>query len=92
LLEIDLTYHETLCKLADNQRLLDAWQSQISQVRMLLALSGSMDYDMRNMIEGHCQILEAIRDHDLETAQSLLETQICLSRDRLLQRRDAESD
>jgi DNA-binding GntR family transcriptional regulator len=92
LLEIDLTYHETICKLADNQRLLDAWRSQISQVRMLLALSGSMDYDMRNMIEGQYQILEAMRDHDLETAQSLLETQICMSRDRLLQHRDVDSD
>lgn len=92
LMEVDLAFHETICKIAGNQKLLDAWRSQVSQIRMLLALSGSQHYDMRNMVKGHEQILLALRDHELETAQSLLEKHICMSRDRLLVRMHETSE
>jgi DNA-binding GntR family transcriptional regulator len=85
LMEMDLAFHETICKVAGNQKLLDTWRSQVSQLRMLLTLSGSKNYDVRNMVKGHEQILVSIRDHDLESAENMLETHICMSRDRLLQ-------
>lgn len=84
LLETDLAFHEAICKLAGNQKLYNTWRSQVSQLRMLLTLSGSKNYDFRKMVKGHEQILIAMRDHDLESAQSLLESHICMSRDRLL--------
>jgi DNA-binding GntR family transcriptional regulator len=84
LMETDLAFHEAVCKIAGNQKLLDAWRSQVSQVRMLLTLSGSQNYDVRNMVKGHEQILIAMRDQDLESALSMLERHICMSRDRLL--------
>ena len=49
LMDVDLAFHETICKIAGNSRLLEAWRSQVSQLRMLLTLSGSVDYDMRNI-------------------------------------------
>ena len=78
--------------IAGNSRLLEAWRSQVSQLRMLLTLSGSEDYDMRNIVKGHQQILDAIREQDLETAQSYLERHIGMSRDRLLKRMQEKRD
>jgi DNA-binding GntR family transcriptional regulator len=51
-----------------------------------------MDYDMRNMVKGHQQILQAMREKDLETALSHLESHICMSRDRLLKRMQEKKD
>jgi len=89
LVEIDLSFHETLCKMTGNQRLLEAWKSQIAQLRMLLALSGSAGYDMRNMLHGHQQIIIALREGHLDTARTILNDHICRSRDRLLKQRNA---
>ncbi len=84
LMETDLAFHESICNIAGNQKLLDAWRSQVSQLRMLLTLSGSQGYDVRNMVKGHEQILVALRDQNLESALEMLERHICMSRDRLL--------
>jgi len=89
LVEIDLSFHETLCRMTGNQRLLDAWKSQIIQLRMLLALSGSAGYDVRNMIKGHQQIIVALREGNLAGARSILNDHIHSSRDRLLKQRNA---
>jgi DNA-binding GntR family transcriptional regulator len=91
LVEIDLTFHETLCRMTGNQRLLDAWKSQIIQLRMLLALSGSAGYDVRNMVKGHQQIIVALRDGDLKEARMILNEHICRSMDRLLRQREDEN-
>jgi DNA-binding GntR family transcriptional regulator len=88
LVEIDLSFHEALCKMTGNQRLLEAWKSQIVQLRMLLALSGSAGYDVRNMIHGHQQIIIALREGDIAAAQKILNDHVCRSRDRLLKQRN----
>jgi len=89
LVEIDLSFHETLCSMTGNQRLLDAWKSHIFQLRMLLALSGSAGYDVRNMLKGHQQIIVALREGNLAEARTILNDHICRSRDRLLEQRNA---
>jgi DNA-binding GntR family transcriptional regulator len=88
LVEIDLSFHESLLMMTGNQRLLDAWKSQIVQLRMLLALSGSAGYDVRQMVKGHQQIIVALREGNLQTAQRTLGDHIGMSRDRLLRQRN----
>ena len=91
LTEIDLSFHEALCRMTGNQRLLDAWKSQIVQLRMLLALSGSAGYDVRNIVQGHQQIVVALREGDISAAQKILKDHVYRSRDRLLKQHNSES-
>jgi DNA-binding GntR family transcriptional regulator len=84
LIEHDLTFHETLFRIAGNQRLLNAWQSQIAQLSMLIAFSETLEYDHHKTPSEHQKVLLAIYLRDVTTAQSILEEHICTSRDRLL--------
>ena len=85
LIEHDLTFHEALFTIAGNQRLLDAWQSQIAQLSILIAFSETLEYDHHKTPNEHQNVLTAIYLQDVTTAQSVLEEHICTSRDRLLQ-------
>lgn len=80
---LDLKFHETLCELSGNHRLLEAWRRLSTQVRMVLALKRLVYDDSLTIPQSHQRVVNAIRDHDVATAQRVLGEHIANSEKRL---------
>lgn len=84
LMKIDLRFHETLCELSGNNRLLDAWHRLSDQVAILLQLKDLVHDDSGDLPGGHQRIVDAIRTRSVASAQQLLRAHIARSASRLL--------
>lgn len=80
---LDLKFHETLCELTGNRRLIEAWRRLSTQVRMVLALKMLVYDDSLTIPQGHQRVVNAIREHDVATAQRVLAEHIARSEERL---------
>jgi DNA-binding GntR family transcriptional regulator len=90
LLELDLRFHEQLCEMADNEKLLTTWRSQMAQLRMLLVLSDAYIEDPTGIERGHQRIIDAMCQRDLGEAQKVLREHFEKSKERILRdRREA---
>jgi DNA-binding GntR family transcriptional regulator len=87
LLELDLDFHKRLCELADNEKLLQTWSSQIAQLRMLLVLSDAYLEDPGGLARGHERIVEAIRNRDIAKARVVLQEHFNRSKERIIRDR-----
>jgi len=87
LLEMDLAFHERLCELADNEKLLQTWRSQMAQLRMLLVLSDAYLEDPGGLARGHQRIVDAIHNRDVAKARVVLQEHFNRSKERILQER-----
>jgi len=87
LLELDLVFHERLCEMSNNERLLSTWRSQMAQLRMLLVLSDTYLEDPGGIARGHQRIVDAIRRRDLNEALNVLRYHFDKSKERILQDR-----
>lgn len=66
IVELDLSFHDYICRLADHSRLYSAWHSVSTQARILVGLTSKTHYGHpEEPKELHMLILEAIRHHDL---------------------------
>ncbi len=79
--DIDLEFHHTMCRISGHKRLLTAWEALNPQIRMILlyhrtALPG--DFRERG-VEWHRQIVEALRQRDIELARELLRKHLAAS-------------
>lgn len=73
IVELDLSFHACICRVADHSRLYAAWQGTRTQARLLVGLTSKTHYDHpEEPKELHQSILEAIRDQDLTRAQEIL--------------------
>jgi len=73
IVDLDLSFHECICRAADHSRLYAAWHSMCAQTRTLVGLTSRTHYqDPEEPRKLHQRILEAIRAPDLERAQKLL--------------------
>jgi DNA-binding GntR family transcriptional regulator len=91
LLELDLAFHKRLCELADNEKLLQTWSSQMAQLRMLLVLSDAYLEDPGGLAHGHERIVEAIHNRDVAKARIVLQEHFSRSKERILRdRRNSE--
>ena len=91
LLELDLVFHERMCAMANNEKLLITWRSQMAQLRMLLVLSDAYTEDPGGIERGHQRIVDAIRHRDLDEAQKVLQYHFDMSKERILRdRKSAE--
>jgi DNA-binding GntR family transcriptional regulator len=73
IVELDLSFHESLCLMADHSRLYAAWRSTSNQIRVLIGLTSRTHYQQPEQPkELHQRILEAIRGKDLENGEALL--------------------
>jgi len=91
LLELDLVFHERLCEMANNEKLLITWRSQMAQLRMLLILSDAYLEDPGGIERGHQRIVDAIRQRDLDEAEKVLQYHFDMSKERILRdRKDIE--
>jgi DNA-binding GntR family transcriptional regulator len=74
LARLDLEFHETLVRAADHGRLLHAWLGLRSQIRLLMLQRNLTDADSRRWtVQGHNELLEAIRACDEARAVELFE-------------------
>jgi len=73
IVELDLSFHESLCRVADHSRLYAAWRRTSAQVRVLIGLTSRTHYHHPEQPkELHQRILEAILEEDLERGEALL--------------------
>ena len=71
---LDLEFHETLIRSAGHGRLLNTWLSLRSQIRLLMMRRNLSDADSRRgTVQGHKELLDAIRQRDLAHALELVE-------------------
>jgi DNA-binding GntR family transcriptional regulator len=82
--QLDLKFHETICEMSGNRKLLEAWQRLSTQIRMVLALKNLVNNDSRTIPEGHQRVVDAIRRGDAATAQRILADHIKASAKRVL--------
>jgi DNA-binding GntR family transcriptional regulator len=72
---LDLEFHETLVRAAGHARLLAAWLALRSQIHLLMIHRNRGDADSpRGTVQGHHELLEAIRARDEARAVALVET------------------
>jgi DNA-binding GntR family transcriptional regulator len=73
IVELDLAFHDYLCRLADHSRLYAAWESVSTQARVLIALTSKTHYDHpQEPKELHQRILDACRKQDLASGEQSL--------------------
>lgn len=87
LLEMDLDFHERLCEMADNEKLLQTWRSQMAQLRMLLVLSDAYLEDPGGIAKGHQRIVDAIHEGNIPKAHKVLQRHFDKSKERILRER-----
>jgi DNA-binding GntR family transcriptional regulator len=87
LLELDLVFHERMCEMSGNERLLGTWQSQMAQLRMLLVMSDAYLEDPGGIARGHQRIVDAIRQKDVKKARKVLNYHFEKSKERVLRDR-----
>lgn len=82
---LDLSFHELICKAADHQRLYSVWERMRMQTGMLMGVTTRTHYDRpQNHKQFHQSILDAILDKDLARAEMLLSEHILDAQQRAL--------
>lgn len=77
IVELDLSFHDYICRMADHSRLYAAWRSANTQAQVLVGLTSKTHYDHpEEPRQLHLVILEAIRTHDLPLAEECLTNHI----------------
>lgn len=91
---IDLDFHHTLCRISCHTRLLEAWEALNPQIRMLLLHHRTrLPGDFRDRgVEWHRQIVDALRQRDVELAHKLLRKHLAASFETLMQSFPEDAD
>lgn len=82
--QLDLKFHQTVCELSGNHKLVEAWERLSTQVRMVLALKNLVYNDAQTIPQGHQRVVDAIRQRDAAAAQQILAEHIAASAKRVL--------
>lgn len=89
---LDLSFHEIICKAANHSRLYEVWDRMRMQTWMLMGMTTRTHYDRpQNHRQFHQQILDAILDKDLVRAETLLSDHIIDAQQRALRQMDVMS-
>jgi GntR family transcriptional regulator of gluconate operon len=89
LMRIDLRFHQALCELSGNRRLLQAWLRLSDQIEVLLQLKDMVADDSGRLPSGHQRIVDAIAGGDVGAARDLLRSHIRMSAEQLLSKKVA---
>ena len=85
IVDLDLAFHEQICRLADHSRLLSAWLSLRMQTQMLVGVTSRTHYDNPDEPrERHQVILDAMRAKDVLRAQQVLQDHVTDAQERAL--------
>lgn len=89
---LDLSFHEIICRAADHGRLYNVWDRMRMQTWMLMGMTTRTHNDRpQNHRQFHQPILDAIRDKDLPTAEKLLSEHIIDAQKRALKQMELMS-
>jgi DNA-binding GntR family transcriptional regulator len=76
--ELDVRFHDALCRASRHRRLYDIWISLRPQVHMLLLWHKVADSEFRQKLaDSHRVLFQAIRDRDESRALALFEEHLC---------------
>lgn len=83
--DADLEFHRRLCYLSSNRRLVEAWETQAEQIRVIMAAAHRTSPDrIRPVIDVHQNIFEAIIEHRVTDAREALVRHLRDARDLLI--------
>ena len=83
IVDLDLAFHELICRLADHSRLLSAWNSLRMQTQILVGVTSRTHYDNPDEPrERHQVILDAMRAKDVARAQQVLQEHVTDAQER----------
>jgi len=68
----DEAFHRTLIRLADHALMLGLWDNLYLRIRQIMALRNSANRDLRAVARNHPPIIDAIEQHDMIRAISLI--------------------
>jgi DNA-binding GntR family transcriptional regulator len=79
--DLDLDFHETLCRISGHGRVLAAWTALRAQVRLIILTHGVLQpMDLReNAAEWHRMLVDAVRKRDVEAAREVLRHHLAAS-------------
>ncbi len=72
----DIAIHRSICAAAENEKLLEVWESLVAPVRALLLVKYRVTDDSPEIERSHRSLLEAIRARDPDLAAQRLESHI----------------
>ncbi len=74
LAQLDLSFHETLVEAAAHARLLSSWLNLRSQIQLIMVQRNLSDEgSRRGTVQGHKEVLKALRERDEAGALAILE-------------------
>jgi DNA-binding GntR family transcriptional regulator len=79
--DIDLDFHQTLCRISGHRRLLTAWEALSPQIRMILYQHRARipdDFRERG-VQWHRDIVDALRNRDVALARELIRKHVAVS-------------
>jgi DNA-binding GntR family transcriptional regulator len=68
----DMAFHRLIVELSGNRALLNAWEPLTPLIETVLSIAEATVQDLPQAIDGHRDILHALRQHDPDTAVRLL--------------------
>jgi DNA-binding GntR family transcriptional regulator len=79
--DLDLDFHHILCRISGHTRLLEAWEALNPQIRMLLLHHRTrLPDDFREIaVDWHRQIVDALRQRNVELAYKLVRKHLAAS-------------
>lgn len=86
----DMDFHRELCRLSTNRRLVDAWETQAAQVRVVVSTAHQTEYVLPVLAE-HQMIFDALAAGQRDAAQTRLRNHLRHARDLLLSQERAGS-
>lgn len=84
ILNADLSFHQSICEFAENNRLLSAWKPLASQIRVCLKLEYPLYQTAKEFVSTHIPLLRVIEDKDQQQAVQLVREHIHSSLNRIL--------
>ena len=90
IVELDLRFHQAICRFARSKRLYETWLGMETMLRAFLLLKYDLYDDSSQIAESHRPILDAIRRGDGDDAADLLQRHIMETAEQVLARLEAE--
>jgi DNA-binding GntR family transcriptional regulator len=69
LLELDFAFHEFICRASGHGLLYQLWSGMERKIRLFLSATNLLYTDLRGIVRGHADILQALRRRDRAAAQ-----------------------
>ncbi len=92
MLELDIAFHELLCRLSGHARLLDIWLSMIRQIRIFIDLTHALYRPLEDMVCLHAEVVEHIEKHQPHEAGEALTRHILDAGQRIYQQLDFQKE